>query len=104
MSETQFDRASWRPGKRRRTQPRQRDYGGQKQAPVAFLAAAKLAGLGTPTALRCKCIARSTGQRCKRVAMKGTVRCQTHGGGGSVSKQRPYVATPHRQRVRAGFD
>jgi hypothetical protein len=32
MSESQFSRLDWRAGKRRRTQPRVRDYGGQKEA------------------------------------------------------------------------
>ena len=48
MSETHFDRSDWRPGKRRRTQPRVHDYGGQKEAPVNLLAMAKLVGLHQP--------------------------------------------------------
>jgi hypothetical protein len=101
MSETQFDRASWRPGKRRRTQPRQRDFGGQKQAPVAFLAKAKFCGLNTNAAARCTATARSTGLTCRRVALKGTGLCQLHGGALHVRKLRPYTATRHGQRIMA---
>jgi len=103
VSETQFSRADWHPGKRRRTQPRQRCYGGQKVAPIGLLIAAKLVGLGTNTAKRCEATARSTGHRCRKVALKGTTRCLSHGGGGTIkqSKRRPYIATSHRLRVLA---
>ena len=95
MSETQFSRSDWRPGKRRRTQPRVRDYPGQKKAPAGLIAAGKLVGLHTNRAARCTATARTTGHRCKHVAMKGTTRCLTHGGGGMTKlfKLRPYVAT-----------
>ena len=53
MSETQFTKADWRPGKRRRTQPRQRCHGGRKEAPPGLLAAARRVGLHTLTAKRC---------------------------------------------------
>ena len=101
MSETQFSRADWRPGAKRQTHPRQKCYGGQKQAPVAFLAAAKLAGLGTPTAERCTATARSTGRKCRHVAMKDTGLCLIHGGALIARKLRPYVATAHGQRILA---
>jgi hypothetical protein len=52
LSETHFDRSDWRPGKRRRTQPRVHDCGGQKEAPVNLLAMAKLVGLHTNRAKR----------------------------------------------------
>jgi hypothetical protein len=101
MSETQFTKLDWRPGKRRRTQPRQRDFGGQKQAPPGLLAKGKLVGLGTPTAARCTATARSTGRTCRRVALKGTGLCQLHGGALHARKLRPYTPTAHGQRIMA---
>ena len=80
MSETQFSKADWRPSKKRVTYVRERAWGGQKQAPLAFLAAAKFAGLNTNCSLRCSRIAISTGRPCCRVAMKGTTLCLSHGG------------------------
>ena len=62
MSETHFDRSDWRPGKRRRTQPRVKCYGGQKVAPVGLVAARKFVGLNTNAAKKCKRIAVSTGR------------------------------------------
>jgi hypothetical protein len=79
MSETQFSKADWRPSKKRATCGRQRAWGGQKRAPLVFLAAAKLAGLNTNRAMRCSRIAVSTGRPCRRVAMKGTTLCLSHG-------------------------
>jgi hypothetical protein len=93
MSSTQFTKADWRPGKRRRTVPRVRDYPGQKVAPAAFLAAGRFVGLHTPTAKRCSRIAVSTGKPCRHVAMKGTTLCLQHGGGGMAKRIRPYVST-----------
>jgi hypothetical protein len=79
-----------------------RDYGGRKEAPPAFLAAAKFAGLHTNTALRCSRIVAKTGRRCRHVAMKGTSLCLQHGGGGMKRLQRqPYVRTLHGQRAQA---
>jgi hypothetical protein len=101
MSESQFTRADWRPGGRRKTQPRVRDYPGQKTAPINFLAAGRLAGLNTPTAKRCTAIARKTGRVCRRVALKGTSLCLVHGGAWVAKKLRPYVPTKHGQRVMA---
>ena len=88
MSETHFDRSDWRPGKRRRTQPRVHDYGGQKEAPVNLLAMAKLVGLHTNRAKRCTRIAISTGKACRHVAMKGSNLCLSHGGAGAAKKRR----------------
>jgi hypothetical protein len=93
MSETHFSRCEWRAGARRKTQPRVHDYGGQKQAPVAFLAAARFAGLGTPTAKRCKRIAVSTGKPCRHPAMKGSDYCLSHGGAAAAKRIRAYVRT-----------
>ena len=101
MSETQFSRADWRPGGRRKTVPRVRDYGGQKQAPIAFLVAGKFAGLHTNRAKRCTGIALSTGRTCRRVAMKGTDFCLLHGGALAAKRIRPYVWTGHGQRIKA---
>jgi len=93
MSETQFSKADWRPSKKRATYGRVRAWGGQKQAPLAFLAAAKLAGLNTNRAMRCSRIAVSTGRPCRRVAMKGTTLCLSHGGAGVARTFRTYVPT-----------
>ena len=93
MSATHFDRSDWRPGKRRRTQPRVKCYGGQKTAPVGLVAARKFVGLDTPTAARCTATARSTGRKCRHVAMKDTAFCLIHGGALIARKLRPYVAT-----------
>jgi hypothetical protein len=101
VSKTQFTKADWRPGKRRRTQPRVRDYPGQKIAPVAFLAAAKFVGLHTDRAARCTATARSTGRKCRRVAVKGSNVCMVHGGALFLKQHRPYVATGHGQRIIA---
>ena len=101
MGETQFTKLDWRPGKRRRTQPRIRCYGGQKVAPIWLLAAGRLVGLHTNTAKRCTATAIKTGKRCRHVAMKGTNRCLQHGGTRVVRKLRPYTPTRHGQRVMA---
>jgi len=101
LSETQFSRLDWRPGKRRRTQPRVRAYAGQKEAPVNFLAAAKLVGLHTNTAKRCTATARSTGRKCRRVAVTGAKVCMVHGGALALKRNRPYVRTGHGQRIMA---
>jgi hypothetical protein len=93
VSETQFDRISWRPGKRNRTRPRQRDYGGQREAPAGLVAARKFVGLGTNAAKKCKRIAVSTGKPCRHPAMRGSDYCLSHGGSAQVSRQRAYVST-----------
>jgi hypothetical protein len=101
MSETQFTRLDWRPGKRRRTQPRVRDYGGQKEAPLGLIAARKLVGLHTNRAARCTATARSTGRKCRRVAVTGANVCMVHGGALALKRNRRYVATGHGQRIKA---
>jgi len=101
MSETQFTKADWRPSKKRVTYVRERAWGGQKQAPLAFLAAAKFAGLNTNCSLRCSRIAISTGRPCCRVAMKGTTLCLSHGGAGVVRIFRAYVPTTSAMRSKA---
>jgi hypothetical protein len=101
MSEAQFTKADWRPSKKRATYVRKRAWGGQKQAPPAFLAAAKSAGLNTNRAMRCSRIAVSTGRRCRRVAMKGTTLCLSHGGAGVVRIFRAYVPTTSAMRSKA---
>jgi hypothetical protein len=93
MSETQFTKFDWRPGKRRRTYPRARDYPGQKEAPPGLLAAGRFVGLHTPTAKRCLRIAASTGKPCRHVAMKGSNLCLSHGGAAAAKRIRPYVST-----------
>ena len=101
MSETQFTKLDWRPGKRRRTQPRQRCHGGRKEAPPGLLAAARLVGLHTLTAKRCTATALSTGRTCRRVAVTGANVCMVHGGALALKRNRPYVATGHGQRIKA---
>lgn len=81
MSETQFTRADWRPGKRRRSQPRVRNWGGRKQAPPAWLAAMAQSGFDSGLTPRCA--------HCGRFAFKGTNLCRFHNGP-RVAK-RPYV-------------
>ena len=83
MSETHFDRSDWRPGKRRKTQPRVKCYGGQKVAPVGLVAARKFVGLNTNAARKCKRIAVSTGKPCRHPAMRGSDYCLSHGGAAS---------------------
>ena len=101
MSESQFTHLDWRPGKRRRTQPRVRCYGGQKEAPLWLLAAGRLVGLHTNRAARCTATARSTGRKCRRVAVTGADVCMVHGGALALKRNRPYVATGHGQRIMA---
>jgi hypothetical protein len=91
LSETQFTKIDWRPGKRRRTQPRVQHYAGQKEANPGFIAAGWLFGLHTPTAKRCTATARSTGRKCRRVAVTGSNVCMVHGGALALKRNRPYV-------------
>jgi hypothetical protein len=104
LSDTQFSRADWRPGGRRKTVPRKRSWGGQKVAPVAFRAAAKFAGLHTHRAKRCTATALSTGRTCRRVAMGGSDLCLVHGGALAAKRNRPYVPTGHGQRIKAEIE
>ena len=101
MSETQFTKLDWRPGARRKTVPRIRCYGGQKQAPLWLLAAGRLVGLHTNRAARCTATALSTGRKCRRVAVTGSNVCMVHGGALALKRNRPYVATGHGQRIMA---
>jgi hypothetical protein len=86
MSETHFTALDWRPSRKRTTYPRQRSWGGQKQAPAAFLAAAKRNGL----AFLPKCA------HCGDVAMREALVCRRHGGGKIASLKRPYVKSRRR--------
>ena len=86
MSDTQFSALDWRPSRKRASYPRQRAYGGQKQAPAALLAAGKLHGLAKAR----KC------DHCGRVALRETTVCRFHGGGKIASLKRPYVKRPKR--------
>jgi hypothetical protein len=93
MSATHFSRLEWRPGKRRRTQPRVKCYGGQKTAPVGLVAARAFVGLGTSAAKKCVRIAVSTGKPCRHPAMRGSDFCLSHGGAAAAKRIRPYVRT-----------
>jgi hypothetical protein len=90
MSDTQFTALDWRPSPRRATYPRVKPYGGQKQAPAAFLAAAKVSGFGSGKHRRC---ARAN---CTGWAMRETTVCRLHGGGKIASQSRPYVKSRRR--------
>jgi len=83
MSDERFTRDDWRPGKRRRSYPRVRDWGGRKSAPAAFLAMAPFVGLASDKAARCR--------HCKRVAMRGLPVCRFHGGARWAAQRRPYA-------------
>jgi DnaJ-class molecular chaperone len=87
MSETQFTRADWRPGKRRRSTPRVKPWGGAKVAGVAFLAmSGSRAGFGSGKHRRCALA------HCNGWAMKGVSTCHKHGGAGNVARyRRPFV-------------
>ena len=101
MSKTQFSRSDWRPRARRKTLPRVRCYGGQKEAPLWLLATGRFVGLHTNAAKRCTAIANSTGRVCRRVAVTGANVCMVHGGALALKRNRPYVATEHGQRIQA---
>jgi hypothetical protein len=97
MSDTQFSAADWRPGSRRGSYPRQRAWGGQKQAPAAFLAlSGSTVGFGSGKHERCA--------HCGRFALKDVGLCRWHGGARATMKRRPYIARrlpPKAQRVDA---
>jgi hypothetical protein len=83
MSETHFSALDWRPSKKRASYPRVRHCAGQKVAPPAFLAAARVSGFGSGKHRICA--------HCGRVAMRESTVCRQHGGSGHASKKRPYV-------------
>jgi hypothetical protein len=103
MTETHFSRHEWRPGKRRRTVPRVKPYAGQKVAPPAFLAAARLNGFGVGKRRQCIAPARSTGRRCTHAAMNGSNRCHQHGGGMDIvnRRARDFISGFYGQRAKA---
>jgi hypothetical protein len=79
MSDEQFTRADWRPGKRRRSTPRVRDWGGRKQLSDGLRACGATHGFGSGKQKRCK--------HCKRFAYKDTGLCGHHGGPQVAMKQ-----------------
>ena len=85
MSDTQFTALDWRPSRKRASYPRQRAYGGQKEANAAFLAAARVSGIGSGKHRLCA--------KCGRVAVREASVCRWHGGATHASKARPYVKT-----------
>jgi len=95
MSDTHFTALDWRPSAKRATYPRQRAYGGQKEAPVAFLAAARQSGIGSGKHRLCL--------HCGRVAVREASVCRIHGGGRIASLKRPYVKSK-RRAARAGLE
>jgi hypothetical protein len=89
MSETQFSKSDWRPSKKRASYPRQHAWAGQKVAPPAFLAAAKLNGFGKGKQRRCS--------QCRGWALRESIACRLHGGASVAAKKRPYIRTPSRE-------
>ena len=91
MSESHFSALDWRPGKRRKTYPRIGRAGGQKQAPLAFIAAGKLSGIGSGKHRICSARKRN-GERCRSIAMNDCDVCRLHGGAARTARLlRPYV-------------
>lgn len=101
MSETHFTRLDWRPGKRRKTQPRKQPYAGQKVASPGFLASRALTGLHTMTARRCAAKRFTDGLPCGQPAMKESPFCYMHGGAARAAKVRPYAPTQRSQAAQA---
>jgi hypothetical protein len=84
MSDEQFTRADWRPGKRRRSSPRVRDWGGRKSLPAALLGLGPTHGFGRGPQKRCK--------HCRRFAFKASGLCRHHlAGRVEMSLGRAYV-------------
>jgi hypothetical protein len=91
MSETQFTALDWRPSNKRKTYVRQRRFNGQKVAPPAFLAAAKLSGIGSGKHAICAATKRD-GAPCRNIAMRDCATCRLHGGAARTAwLLRPYV-------------
>lgn len=80
MTGEQFTKADWRTGKNRQSKPRQRHYGGQKVAPLAFLLGAKRGAFGQGKHVICSAMSKRTGQPCRNVAVGGMSVCWQHGG------------------------
>ena len=87
MSEDQFTRADWRPGKRRRSSPRVRDWGGRKKLPAALIGSGARNGFGQGPQKRCK--------HCRRFAFKASGLCHFHNAAGAErALGRAYVRSP----------
>jgi hypothetical protein len=88
MDGDRFTRENWRQGGRSRLRKRTKPWGGQKTAPVEFLAAAKIAGFkpGRPGYRLCAGVKRN-GDPCRRFAMKGCRGCESHGGILALARQ-----------------
>jgi hypothetical protein len=83
-----FTRETWRAGGRSKLRKRVNPYAGCKTAPVAFLAAAKLAAIKPGRSNRRLCGAtKRNGEPCRRLAMKGCKGCESHGGILALAKQ-----------------
>jgi hypothetical protein len=95
MAESHFTRATWRPGAKRQTYPRVRDWGGQVEASAEFLAwSGSVAGFGSGRHRRC------ARPGCNGWAMREASECRKHNGASVASKLRPY-ASPWRARQAA---
>jgi hypothetical protein len=96
----QFTKLDWKQGKKNPRRPRLRAYGGQKEAPAAFLEAAKSAGFskGLVGLKRCK--------HCGRLAMTGYHVCWVHGAATSEARKGkwvPNISAEDRLKRRAEF-
>jgi hypothetical protein len=78
--QAQFDRETWRPGRKRG--PRKRHWGGQTKAPAGFIAAGVAGRFGSGIHRQCAATSRRTGVRCRAVAMIDAPCCAAHGGHG----------------------
>jgi hypothetical protein len=83
-----FTRETWRAGKRSKLRKRVNGYAGCKVAPLAFLAAAKIAAFkpGRPGYRLCNATKRD-GNPCRRLAMKDLKVCEAHGGVLALARQ-----------------
>lgn len=91
MSDTHFTRLTWKPGKRRVTRPRKRHYGGQIEAPLALLAAARLHQFGSGAHRQCEAMSRRTGERCRAVCIADLPLCHMHRGAAVMAARGQYV-------------
>lgn len=99
--EGHFTRATWHAGTKRRLQLRQRDYGGQKIASVAFVVAGGgRFTVGRPKARLCRSLKRD-GTPCGMLALKGLPVCGAHGGFMLRAKQGIHKKSGKRQMILA---
>jgi hypothetical protein len=94
---SQFTRATWRASRKRATTPRQRDYGGQTQAPLGLLAhRAKPGRFGNVELPKCA--------HCKRPAIRGVGVCRWHNGVRAVKALGRSLTPTARRAARNALD